>query len=220
LFVVLAFSDTGLGMDAATCARVFEPFFTTKGSRGTGLGLATVHRIVQQSGGVVEVVSAPGEGTTFEVFLPCAGETPEPDAAARPSRTAQGGGETILLVEDEDGVRELAGHTLELAGFQVLRAAAGAEALEISGRHEGPIHLLLTDVVMPRMSGRELAVRLKKIRPSLKVLYMSGYVDDALVQHGINNEEADFLQKPFDAAGLQAKVREVLDRQDASAPGA
>ncbi len=212
-FAILSISDTGVGMDAATRARVFEPFFTTKGSRGTGLGLATVHRIVNQAGGFVEVLSAPGDGTSFQVFLPCINELPSNIANLTTTQPQLRGNETILLVEDEDGVRRLACHTLEQSGFCVLQAPNGPEALEISSRYKGPIHLLVSDVVMPRMSGRELAVRLQKTRPGIKILYMSGYVDDALVHHGVLNDEAAFLQKPFDANGLTAMVREALGRR-------
>jgi two-component system cell cycle sensor histidine kinase/response regulator CckA len=211
-FAILSISDTGVGMDEATRARVFEPFFTTKGSRGTGLGLATVHRIVHQAGGFIEVLSAPGDGTSFQVYLPSINDLPTRAANPPLAPPQRRGNETVLLVEDEEGVRRLACHTLQQVGFHVLQAPNGPEALEISEQFAGPIHLLLSDVVMPRMSGRELAGRLKRARPGIKVLYMSGYVDDALVHHGVLNDEADFLQKPFDAAGLTAKVQEALQR--------
>jgi PAS domain S-box-containing protein len=210
-YVMLAVSDTGIGMDAQTQARLFEPFFTTKGrARGTGLGLATVYGIVQQSGGSIEVSSELRRGSTFRIYLPWVDAAVRPVLATEESHPA-GGAETILLVEDAEGVRELARESLERRGYAVLVASSPAEALEILQRHGRPIDLLLTDVVLPGMSGSELAARLLPFHPETKVLYMSGYTDDAVVQHGVLEEHVAFLPKPFTLAGLARKVREVLD---------
>src|SRR3989475_4374991 len=187
-------------------APLFEPFFTTKPhGKGTGLGLATVYGIVRQSGGYIGVDSAPGRGATFRIYLPRV-EAPL-DPTGRPGRvTAPAlGSETILLTEDEPLVRTLARKVLELARYRVLVAASGVEALALAGRHEGPIHLLLTDVVMPEMSGRELARRLASLRPDVRVLYMSGYADEAIAQHGVLDPGTAFLQKPFTPDGLARK---------------
>ncbi len=213
LYVMLSVSDTGAGMDEATLVRIFEPFFTTKGAQGTGLGLATVYSIVHQANGFIEVSSAPGQGAAFHVYLPCIEEPVVVDVpAVGPTRSFRSN-ETVLLVEDENGVRKLVRHMLEDLGFHVLEASSGPEALEICSRYPDPVHLLLSDVVMPRMSGRELADRLQNLRPGMKVLYMSGYVDDAVVLHGVFHAEAVFLQKPFDAASLADKVREALSKR-------
>ncbi|VTR94811.1 multi-sensor hybrid histidine kinase : Multi-sensor hybrid histidine kinase OS=Chthoniobacter flavus Ellin428 GN=CfE428DRAFT_6228 PE=4 SV=1: Response_reg: GAF_3: PAS_4: PAS_4: GAF_2: PAS_9: PAS_3: HisKA: HATPase_c: Response_reg [Gemmata massiliana] len=210
-YVLLAVTDSGSGMDAATMARIFEPFFSTKGEHGTGLGLATLHGIVKQSGGHVGVYSEVGQGTTFKVYLP----RTEPGPIAPKSRMLQQlmpkGGETLLLVEDEDGVRALARHVLRGCGYTVLEARDGVEALRLTGEHRGRIHLLLTDVVMPRMNGRQLAERLMELVPGIQVLFLSGYTDDAVVRHGILEAEVAFLQKPFTPGSLAAKVREILD---------
>ncbi|MBI3945499.1 MAG: response regulator, partial [Armatimonadetes bacterium] len=209
--------DTGVGMDRATQARIFEPFFTTKAEgKGTGLGLSTAHGIVKQSGGEIAVESAPGQGTTFRISLP---RTDAPVGAAAPESAAPapgGRGEVVLLVEDDGDVRASVRHILEGYGYRVLCASGGEDALAVSGHHEGRIHVLLTDVVMPGMSGRQLAERLAAARPETKVLFMSGYTDDALGKHGVLEPQVAFLQKPFTPETLARKVREVLDR----APGA
>jgi CheY-like chemotaxis protein len=215
-FVVLTVSDTGHGMDEATMARIFEPFFTTKEvGKGTGLGLATVHGIVTQSGGHVEVWSEPGRGATFDVYLPRADATDDdcpPEEGARAPR----GTETVLLAEDEDGVRALAKVSLQANGYTVLEARSGDEAVRLADRHPGPVHLLVTDVVMPKMSGRQLAERVTANRPGLKVLYLSGYSADPAVRHGLAGPGLALLQKPFTPTLLARKVREVLDGQPAT----
>jgi PAS domain S-box-containing protein len=211
-YVALRVTDTGHGMDEDTLARIFEPFFTTRDGVGTGLGLATVYGIVQQSGGRVWAESSPGRGATFHVWLPRAQSEVGADAdapAAAPLRA--GGSETVLLVEDEDGVRALAGRILRRCGYQVVDAANGRDAIDVAARHPGPIHLLLTDVVMPGMSGADLATRLTAINPALRVLFMSGYPGDALAQHGLTGERLQMITKPFPADRLASRVREVLD---------
>lgn len=210
--VVLAISDTGCGMDAATIAQIFEPFFSTKGESGTGLGLATVYGIVKQSGGHISVYSEPGSGTSFKVFLPRDSDGTAGTSPMNELQVNQNGTETILLVEDEDGVRSLARMTLVRHGYKVLEARNGGEALLLCEQHPDSIHLLATDVVMPNMSGRELAERLLIVRPSMKVLYMSGYMDDAIVRHGLVHANVPFLQKPYTPSVLASKVREVLDQ--------
>jgi CheY-like chemotaxis protein len=211
-YVRLVVRDTGIGMDAVTKAHIFEPFFTTKGpGKGTGLGLATVYGIVAQSGGVIGVESEPGQGAAFTIDLPHADAPPDPRTeAAGPGRSPQGS-ETVLLVEDEAAVRGLARDVLQRQGYTVLEAADGDEALRLGRQHDGPIHLLVTDVVMPHMGGRELADQLTAGRREMKVLYMSGYADDAILQQGISQTGVAFLEKPFTAATLAARVREVLD---------
>jgi PAS domain S-box-containing protein len=216
-YVLLSVSDTGVGMDAETKSRIFEPFFTTKEQgKGTGLGLSTVYGIVKQSGGYISVYSEPGLGTSFKVYLPRVDAAAEVSGAGAGERL-QTGTETILLVEDEDGVRTLTRQLLQKQGYTVLESRHGGEALLICERHNGPIHLLLTDVVLSQISGRELAHRLAAIRPEMKVLFMSGYSEDAIVQHGVLNSGHAFLQKPFTAESLGTKVREVLDEPRAKA---
>lgn len=211
-YVVVSVSDTGTGMDLATQARIFEPFFTTKEQgKGTGLGLSTVHGIVRQSGGHMGVSSAPGSGSTFKIYLPRAPALPEAASqAAGPARTLSGA-ETILLVEDDEQVRTLASAVLTRSGYAVLAAASGAQALETCRAHRGRIHLLLTDVVMPQMSGRELWEHVARLVPDIQVLFMSGYTDDTIVRHGLLVAEFDFVQKPLGPTLLLTKVRAALD---------
>ena len=211
--VMLGVSDSGCGMDAETQAHLFEPFFTTKKKgEGTRLGLATVYGIVKQSGGNMWVYSEPGQGATFKVYLPRVGEAAETIAPPTPVADSASGVETILLVEDEKAVRELAARTLERNGYTVLAAGDAAEATQLAQRHRRRIHLLLTDVVMPEVNGRQLAQQLASLRPGIKVLYMSGYTDDAVVHHGVLEPGVAFLQKPFTAADLARKVRQTLER--------
>jgi signal transduction histidine kinase len=211
--MMLAVSDTGHGMDAHTRAHLFEPFFTTKEmGKGTGLGLATVFGIVQQSGGTIWVYSEPGNGTTFKIYFPLALGEDEGATAALPSNPSlASGSETILLVEDEAEVRTLAVAILRRCGYHVLDAPNGPDALELCAQYPTTIHLLLTDVVMPRMSGPELAERLGRVRPETKVLFMSGYTDDAVVRHGILEARMAFIQKPIMPDPLARRVRDVLD---------
>jgi PAS domain S-box-containing protein len=211
-YVVLKVSDTGTGMEDETKARIFEPFFTTKEKgKGTGLGLSTVYGIVKQSGGNIWVYSEPGKGTSFKVYLPQIEYSSEPEERPVVEVAAVGGSETILLVEDEDVVRGLARKILEAAGYLVLEANGGADAVRLCQEHEGPIHLLLTDVVMPSTSGREVAEQVTLLRPTIRVLFMSGYTDAAIVHHGILDSSVEFIQKPFSPSTLAKKIREVLD---------
>jgi CheY-like chemotaxis protein len=211
-YVMLAVSDAGTGMDAETQARIFEPFFTTKEKgKGTGLGLATVYGIVKQSDGYVWVYSEPGRGTTFKVYLPQAQEADAGVKFSAAAAAAPRGTETILVVEDEESVRRLVHAVLEANGYKVLMATQGDEALSLADSTKGPINLMITDLVMPGMSGRQLAERLAPKRPEMKVLYMSGYTDDTVVRHHVLDPDTPFLQKPFKPESLARKVREVLD---------
>jgi len=211
-YVMLAVSDTGTGMDAETRRRVFEPFFTTKEQgKGTGLGLSTVYGIVKQTGGHLWVYSEVGQGTTFKVYLPFADKatTDLPEVTNTPELLR--GLETVLLVEDEEIVRNLCCEILKESGYQVHVASNGEEACRICAEESGTIELMVTDVVMPRMSGRELAERATALRPDMSVLYISGYTDDSIVRHGVLDEDMAFLQKPFSPDSFSRKVREVLD---------
>lgn len=211
-YVMLSISDTGVGMTKEVQERIFEPFFTTKEmGKGTGLGLSTVYGIVKQSGGNIWVYSEPGEGTTFKIYLP---RVDEPLSGQKEEVIGEipGGRETILVVEDEETVRKLAVRLLKRQGYKVLEASGGGEAFVLCEKYKEPIHLILSDVVMPGMSGREVVERLQKIHPEAKVLYMSGYTDNVIVHHGILEEGIEFLQKPFTLEGLARKVREVLDK--------
>jgi PAS domain S-box-containing protein len=211
-WVTVQVKDTGCGMDAATAARIFEPFFTTKEQgKGTGLGLSTVYGIVEQSGGSIQVASAPGQGTTFTVFLPRLEDRAGSPGAEATSPVSARGTETVLLVEDEAAVRAVAREALEGQGYRVIEARNGVEALAVAAAHPGPLPLLVTDMVMPRMGGRELAQRLLAARPTLRVLFMSGYTDDARVREGGPEAAAAFLQKPFAMGAFARKVREILD---------
>jgi len=211
-YVMLAVSDTGCGMSIETKARIFEPFFTTKDKgRGTGLGLSTVYGIVKQSGGNIWVYSEPNRGTTVKVYLPHFDCDKEQAECPGVEKAAPRGSETILLVEDEDVVRGLARQILQQAGYNVLDAGSGDEALRMCREHSDPIHLLLTDVVMPETSGKEIAQSLTSLRPGTCVLFMSGYTDDAIVHHGVLDSNVEFIQKPFTPVALARKVREVLD---------
>jgi PAS domain S-box-containing protein len=218
-YVMLAVTDSGCGMDSKTQAHIFEPFFTTKEKgKGTGLGLATVYGIVKQSGGYIWVYSEVGRGTTFKIYLPREQGSGAVTGRDRPGEIGESlkGSEVVLLVEDEAGVRELAREYLQLSGYTVLEARDGHVALELATMHAGPIHLLMTDVVMPGISGRELAQRVVKIRPEIKILYMSGYTDQAVAHQGILEGDAVLLQKPFSMATLATKLREILAGQPVS----
>jgi PAS domain S-box-containing protein len=217
--VMLAVSDTGVGMTPEVLAHLFEPFFSTKGAEGTGLGLATVHGIVRQSGGYVSVYSEPGLGSTFKVYLPAVAEDAVPVPLAPAQQSSPRGTETILLVEDEDGVRALCRAVLESCGYTVLAAAGASEALRLAAAHGGEVRLLLTDVVMPEVGGRRLAEQVEALCPRIAVLYISGYTDDAVIRHGVLQADTAFLQKPFAPAALAAKVRAVLDRAAAGGGG-
>jgi two-component system cell cycle sensor histidine kinase/response regulator CckA len=209
-YVVLTVSDTGTGMDESTRQRIFEPFFTTKGpGRGTGLGLSTVYGIVKETGGFIKVESTVGRGSSFTIYLPLA---MQPSIANGSSTgTASTGTETILIVEDVVGLRTLIARALKSAGYNVLLAATGDEALQLLERTREPVHLVVTDVVMPGMNGRTLADRIRMIRPDTKVLYMSGYTDDVVVRHGVSSGTVPFVSKPFDQAELMRTIRRVLD---------
>ncbi|HEY1270346.1 MAG TPA: ATP-binding protein [Terriglobales bacterium] len=214
-YVMLSISDTGSGMDSETQSHIFEPFFSTKGTKGTGLGLSTVYGIIKQSGGYIWVYSEQGRGTSFKIYLPRLVETVEvaalqPAVAAKPAVQPM---ETILVVEDEPNVRRMTCHYLETQGYRILEAADGAAALQICVAHKGPIHMLLSDVIMPGMDGHELAERVLSLRPTTKVLYMSGYSENAIGINGTLHEGVNLLQKPFTLLALKDRVREVLDSE-------
>jgi two-component system, cell cycle sensor histidine kinase and response regulator CckA len=210
-YVLLTVTDTGVGMAPEVQREIFEPFFTTKPKGvGTGLGLSTVHGIVNQSGGTIWVYSEPGRGTTFKIYLPrIPGGAAAPRKPSGPHRAVEGSA-TVLLVEDEEQLRHLTKRVLERSLYTVLEAGNAPDALRVAREHKGPIHLLLTDVVMPGMSGPELAASFERERPGVPVLYMSGYTDNAIVHHGILNSGTHFLQKPFTPQGLTQRVHEVM----------
>jgi CheY-like chemotaxis protein len=210
-YVMLAVSDTGTGMDEQTRARIFEPFFTTKEpGKGTGLGLSTVYGIVKQSGGSIWMYSEVGRGTTFKIYLPAVDAPAAQDPAAT-APTRRRGAETVLLAEDDEQLRRFAHRALTAQGYTVLEAASGTDALELGRSHAGPIHLLLTDVGIPGLDGRSLAQALTVERPELRVLFMSGYADKAIVHHGVVDPDVAYLAKPFTTEAIARKVREVLD---------
>ena len=213
-YVMLAISDTGGGMDTETQSHIFEPFFTTKGPKGTGLGLSTVYGIIKQSGGYIWVYSEPEKGTTFKIYLPRVADAIESQApviASPELSAAEPGTETILVVEDESNLRYLVRQFLEKQGYRVLQAEDGAAAMQIVVAHEGVINLLLTDVIMPGMNGRELAQRVAELRPNVKILYMSGYTENVIGRNGTLDAGVRLLQKPFTLRDLKNTVREVLD---------
>jgi PAS domain S-box-containing protein len=213
-YVLLAVRDSGCGMDATTKARLFEPFFTTKEvGKGTGLGLATAYGIIKQSKGHIEVESEPGRGTTFTIYLPRTTAAVREAPADVPANGIPGGNETVLLVEDEDAVRQLSRQVLEMIGYRVLEARNGPEALAVCEQNKGAIHLMVTDVVMPQMSGCQLADRLAPLYPDMRVLYLSGYTDEAIGHHGVRDRAVHFLSKPFTLDSLARKVREALDKK-------
>lgn len=213
--VMLALSDTGEGMDEETRAHIFEPFFTTKeNGKGTGLGLSTVYGIIKQSNGNIWVYSEPGKGSTFKVYLPrLDDDSKDPGLASPAPGTTTRGTETILLVEDEASVRKTAKRILAAQGYSVIEAENGEKAIRCYNDHDGPIHILVTDVIMPGMSGKDVADKLLASTPSLKVLYVSGYTDNAISHHGVLDQNTHFIQKPFTSESLAGKVREVLDNQ-------
>jgi two-component system cell cycle sensor histidine kinase/response regulator CckA len=209
--VMLAITDTGSGMDEKTKSKLFEPFFTTKGQgKGTGMGLATVYGIVKQSGGNIWVYSEPGKGSTFKIYLPRVEAKPE-QLAKQEAETARGQGELVMVVEDEPSLRSLFAQMIKSLGYRVNVASNGSEALDVVEKEGLRPDLLITDVVMPGMSGRELAEYLDRIQPGLKVLYTSGYTDNAIVHHGVLDSQTPFLQKPFSTVDLAAKIRELLN---------
>jgi two-component system, cell cycle sensor histidine kinase and response regulator CckA len=212
-FVMIAVSDNGVGMDAETRRHIFEPFFTTKErGKGTGLGLATVYGMIKQCGGDIWVYSEPGTGTTFKLYFPRVAEAASDGAAETAEKTKELATETILVVEDEKAVRELTCRMLRKMGYHILAAASGEEAIRIGRSHVGDVALLLTDVVMPNMSGRQVADALLGMRPGLRVLYLSGYTENTVVHHGVLDSAVDFLPKPFSREVLGQKIREILSR--------
>jgi CheY-like chemotaxis protein len=216
-YVMLSVADDGCGIPADILSKIYEPFFTTKEQgKGTGLGLSLVYGIVKQAGGHVWVESTVGEGTTFRICLPRVDEPPTPQVPVD-ARLPAMGTETILLVEDEDSLRAIAREILEEHGYQILDAGSASAAIEIARHHPAPIHLLVTDVVMPGMNGRVLAESLVVVRPDLKVLFMSGYTNDVIANHGVLDSGTLFLEKPFSVAALLTRVRQALDRGEEDA---
>jgi CheY-like chemotaxis protein len=217
-YVLLAISDTGVGMDEATRARVFEPFFTTKAGKGTGLGLATSFGIVRQSGGAIAIESTPGRGAIVRVWLPATTD-PAEDPAEPPPSAARRGTETVLLVDDDDAVREPLAEFLRLYAFTVLEARSGLSAIEHAQRHHGEIHVLVTDVVMPRMGGKTLAESLVALRPTLKVLYLSGHSESTMHRRGQLPQGVAVLQKPFPPEALVSRIHELTGPAGPAGPG-
>jgi CheY-like chemotaxis protein len=211
-YIKLTVSDTGIGMDEETVSRIFDPFFTTKEiGKGTGLGLATTYGIIKQNNGFIWAYSEPGKGTTFKIYLPKAQRDKRAERKKKNDSAVLAGGETILVVEDDEELRRLCRKTFQKHGYRILEATNGEEALSIGKKHTEPIQLMLTDVVMPKMSGRQLAELIQQLRPDMKVLYMSGYAEDSIAHHGMLESGLAFLEKPFSPDGLLRKVREVLD---------
>jgi CheY-like chemotaxis protein len=212
-FVMIVVSDTGCGMDSATRQHIFEPFFTTKQrGKGTGLGLATVYGMVKQSGGDIWVYSEPGQGTTFKLYFPRVAEPVSAGWSEEAGPPRQVAGETVMLVEDEAQVRDLEVRMLKQLGYTVLAAANGEEAMDVSHAHAGEIALLVTDVVMPNMSGKQVADAMRSRRPQLKVLFLSGYTENTISHHGVLDSSVDFLSKPFSRETLSNKIRDILSR--------
>ena len=213
-YVMLAVSDTGSGMDKETQEHIFEPFFTTKEvGKGTGLGLSTIYGIVKQNNGFIWVYSEPGQGSAFKVYLPKVRGDAELDEKEQTPVDDLSGSGTVLIVEDDDGLRKLAQAVLQQHGYRVLDAENGEDALRVSKEHEGPIHLLLTDVIMPKMGGKKLAERLQPLYPRMKVIYMSGYTDNTIIRHGVLAPKLNFIQKPFTPEGLARKVRKAIESE-------
>jgi len=214
-YVMLSVSDTGSGMDKETREHIFEPFFTTKEvGKGTGLGLSTVYGIVKQNNGFIWVYSEPGQGSTFKIYLPKVKPDAEPEEKEQSLVDDLSGSETVLIVEDNDSLRNFAQKILHIYGYRTLNAENGEDALRVCKEHNGPIHLLLTDVVMPRMGGKEAAERLQPLYPRMKIIYMSGYTDNAIVHHGVLEPGLNFLEKPFTPKGLARKVRKALESEN------
>ncbi|MFZ2633100.1 MAG: ATP-binding protein [Desulfosalsimonadaceae bacterium] len=212
-YVSLIVSDDGCGMDRETAEKIFEPFFTTKPmGNGTGLGLSTVYGIVKQNNGFIYVYSEPGQGTTFEIHLPRHKAKAVQMRQEEPSAPAAKGNETILLVEDEPAILKMGKRMLERLGYRVLAAGTPGEAIELAKKHAGEIHLLMTDVIMPEMNGRDLAKKLMSLYPGMKCLFMSGYTADVIAHQGAIDEGVHFIRKPFSIKGLGAKLRETLER--------
>ncbi|MBT9438751.1 MAG: response regulator, partial [Desulfobacterales bacterium] len=220
-YVVLAVSDTGSGMDKKTQEHIFEPFFTTKEvGKGTGMGLSTIYGIIKQNNGFVWVYSEPGQGATFKVYLPEVKKDADLEKKEQTHVDDLSGSETVLIVEDNDSLRNFAQKILHIYGYRTLNAENGEDALRVCKEHDGRIDLMITDVVMPKMGGREAAKRLQPLYPQMKVIYMSGYTDNAIVHHGVLEPGLNFLEKPFTPEGLARKVREVLDAERFGAKGA
>jgi CheY-like chemotaxis protein len=217
--VLLTVSDTGHGIDAETIDHVFEPFFTTKPQgKGTGLGLATVYGLVRQHGGDISVRSTPGRGTTFSIHVPAVADAPEQGAPAQIGTAARGGTETVLVAEDEPIVRHLVRNALARHGYTVLESSSAEDALRLAAEHEAPIDLLLTDVIMPQLNGRELYARVSELHPGISALYISGYAGEVIATQGVLDAGIELLQKPFSVHDLLRRVRAVLDERTRRSP--